>query len=1027
MHNIKAIETIDIQRLTSGQVIIDLSTAVKELLDNSLDSGAKQIDITFKNYGIDAIEVSDNGSGIAKDDFEYLGLKHYTSKISHFGDIETLETLGFRGEAISSLCNISKVEIITTDKGPKAYKLQFDSAGNLTEQQITSRNTGTTVNISDLFYNLPVRRKEFVRVAKRQFTKCITLLQSYCIINYNVRISVNNITPNGRKALLISTRLNSSLKQNIINVFGSNSSNGIDTIYLKLNLNSFKTQIFKHNGFEDNYLSNWDEIDYQIHLNGYISKSSFGCGRNSKDRQFIYINSRPVEYATVVKIVNEVYRSFNNVQLPFFILNFDINPSLIDVNLTPDKRMILFHNETYVIDVLREELTKYFYDQELQLPKNVIQKTLNDHFLESQELKSEFVEDEEEDTDKGIKDDSNYDGRETIDSFGHSNINSGLNVEIIGGTSLFEHENKQTNKVVTKRSTEDEDTAIEEERKEQKNQDKIAYGNESNEKSRNGSGYQDLSSKPNIEDNVKDYEFDNDENGYYGDDVLDVADEKSEQIEEHIKEVEKRKDREDDVSETTLKQSITLSRPSKKVKVGNKNDYPVAIDNLKQFKHGNIDLNIERKENIDDTNDKFDHSTIEMNIDGEPIYMRATYSTDNNGLVTLRDITDIDNEESVPLNETSNAEDSKRNDYTELAEYDDNSIIGNSSLLNETNVRISIPHSQQELHENVINRTLSSAHRYYSNFKDNTNSMEYPDDNIHKTNKDKDKTQILDTAIPLEKGIVKLAKPNKRVKQRPNDMLKTNMIETDENETKNINTIKDQDKIINDLQYLNLTVNKKEFAQMRIVGQFNLGFIIVTRKNIQDINVDVNSNNENDLFIVDQHASDEKFNFEKLTKETKIQTQLLIAPEIIELSVIDELIVMDNIPIFKKNGFKVQVKEDNPPGQKIVLISKPISKHVIFNTNDFQELIQLIKDDSGNVSQKLAHIHCSKIRSMLAMRACRMSIMIGKPLTDKKMKQIVGNLGTLNKPWNCPHGRPTMRHLMELKKFKNTFNDDYEL
>lgn len=1020
MHNIKAIHTSDVQRLTSGQVITDLSTAVKELLDNSLDSGAKQIDITFKNYGIDSIEVTDNGSGIDQQDFENLGLKHYTSKISQFDDIESLTTLGFRGEAISSLCNISKVQIITTKKGPKAYKLHFDHVGKLTGKQITSRNTGTTVIISELFYNLPVRRKEFLRVAKRQFTKCIILLQSYCIINHNVRISVNNLTPNGRKSLLINTRLNSSLKQNIINVFGSNSANGIDIIDIKLNLNPFKDQIAKQHRFDDNYLNNWDEIDYEININGYISKSSFGCGRNSKDRQFIYINSRPIEYPTIAKVVNEIYRLFNNVQLPFFVLNFEINPSLIDINLTPDKRMILFHNEKYVIDVLRHELSNYFHDQELQLPKNVIQNTLSDDFLKSQELKSEFNKDEYDTN----EDEMDMDNDDNFQKANYSSNN--LNIEILPGNSLLKHKELKLNGDKDFDISRVEEPQVQiynqiDDLKEATYQDQDKY-----ESSKYGSD-----SESNTCDD-KDSYYDNsnendnlssvDDHSKFYSKISGVVQNREEMVDHHASQDEEdEEDEEENVLRKSLNHSDTPLRPSKRQKKSNdhENNHFPAVNDLKQFKHGFTDSNIDKTDYSTYTITELDHSTIEMIIDGEPSYMTATYSTDENGLVTLRDISDDNNKENK--SEKSMNNENEQDEYHESNSF----AIGNSSLLNETNVRISIPHSQQEIHETIINRTLSSAHSFKSN--GNVSSDDDSNDNIY--NNSKDKSPILEITIPLDEGVIKLVKSDK-INIHSNDTSKMDEMKTSKSTPENITKIIDQEKLINDIQYLNLTVNKNEFTNMRIVGQFNLGFIIVIReKREQNDNgiIEACKKTGTDLFIVDQHASDEKYNFEKLIKETKIQTQLLIAPEVIELSVIDELIVMDNIPIFEKNGFKIKVKDDNPPGQKILLISKPISKHVIFGINDFQELIQLIKDDSGNVSEKVVHIHCSKIRSMLAMRACRMSIMIGKPLIDKKMKEIVSNLGTLNKPWNCPHGRPTMRHLMELENFKRTFKEDYEL
>ena len=218
---IKAIDITDINRITSGQVIVDLISAVKELIDNSIDSGADQIDLTFQNYGIESIECSDNGSGISEENFQTLTLKHYTSKLTNFSDIMNITSLGFRGEALFSLCNISKLSITTTQNGPKANKIEYDNNGKITSNNITSRNKGTTVEVQEMFKSLPVRRKEFIRTSKNQFAKCVTLLQSYAIINENIKFTIININNNGRKNIILRTNKNENMSKKILNLFGS--------------------------------------------------------------------------------------------------------------------------------------------------------------------------------------------------------------------------------------------------------------------------------------------------------------------------------------------------------------------------------------------------------------------------------------------------------------------------------------------------------------------------------------------------------------------------------------------------------------------------------------------------------------------------------------------------------------------------------------------------------------------------------------------------------------------------------------
>ena len=194
---------------------------------------------------------------------------------------------------------------------------------------------------------------------------------------------------------------------------------------------------------------------------------------------------------------------------------------------------------------------------------------------------------------------------------------------------------------------------------------------------------------------------------------------------------------------------------------------------------------------------------------------------------------------------------------------------------------------------------------------------------------------------------------------------------------------------------LSLKISKTEFEKMHIIGQFNLGFILVTR-------------NDTDLFIIDQHASDEKYNFERLQATTIVQNQRLVQPRILDLTAIEEEIILDNNDALLKNGFLVEISTtgDHPVGRRCKLVSLPMSREVTFDVTDLEELIALLADNPSPVNT----LRPSKVRRMFAMRACRSSIMVGKTLTMKQMGALVKRMGEIDKPWNCPHGRPTMRH-----------------
>jgi len=211
---------------------------------------------------------------------------------------------------------------------------------------------------------------------------------------------------------------------------------------------------------------------------------------------------------------------------------------------------------------------------------------------------------------------------------------------------------------------------------------------------------------------------------------------------------------------------------------------------------------------------------------------------------------------------------------------------------------------------------------------------------------------------------------------------------------------------------LALSVSKSDFSRMKVLGQFNLGFILAMRPGEPASKGLANGDRSSDeLFIIDQHASDEKYNFERLQEETVVQNQRLVHPKPLDLTAVEEELILNHPEALAKNGFVINVDQsgDKPVGRRCRLISLPMSKEVVFDSKDAEELLALLSDHAGSEVPRP-----SKVRRMFAMRACRSSIMVGKTLTTKRMQQVIRHMGEIDKPWNCPHGRPTMRHLYGL-------------
>lgn len=199
---------------------------------------------------------------------------------------------------------------------------------------------------------------------------------------------------------------------------------------------------------------------------------------------------------------------------------------------------------------------------------------------------------------------------------------------------------------------------------------------------------------------------------------------------------------------------------------------------------------------------------------------------------------------------------------------------------------------------------------------------------------------------------------------------------------------------------LNRHLTQQNFTEMQIIGQFNLGFIITKLGS--------------DLFLIDQHATDEKYNFEQLQKTTTLDSQKLVTPKLLELTTAAKSTLQEYEHIFTKNGFTFNHLQTD--GAPVYLTAVPISERMVFGKGDIEEMIFMLQEDASNATS----CRPSRIRDMFASRACRKSVMIGRALAKNDMRKLVDHMADIEQPWNCPHGRPTIRHLVNLDLIKDT-------
>ena len=316
-----------ISKISAGEIIENPASVVKELLENSIDAGAKNITVEVKNSPTDFIRITDDGCGFKADEIELAFMRHSTSKLSKIEDLEELTTLGFRGEALASISSIAKIRLLTKNSKDLAGTSSKIENGKIIEQSNVGMPNGSTFYVEDIFYNTPVRKK-FLRADNVEFNLIFDVIQKIALGNPQVSISYIR----DGKTLLNSYK-NSNYKNHILNVLGRE-------IATNLIENSFSSENYK--------------------IRAYFSNNKLF--RSSRNHQYIYINGRYVTNREISREIEKVYKSLIPLnRFPVFILFIDINSSLIDVNIHPKKHEVKLSNENNLIAILCEMVEEVLY------------------------------------------------------------------------------------------------------------------------------------------------------------------------------------------------------------------------------------------------------------------------------------------------------------------------------------------------------------------------------------------------------------------------------------------------------------------------------------------------------------------------------------------------------------------------------------------------------------------------------------------------------------------------------------------
>ncbi|KAL6902845.1 hypothetical protein GGI43DRAFT_402933 [Trichoderma evansii] len=930
MATIKQIDGRSVHQIQSGQVIVDLCSVVKELVENSIDSGATIIDVRFKNQGLDSIEVQDNGSGIAPANYSSVALKHYTSKLSSYSDIASLQTFGFRGEALASLCALSILTVTTCleQDAPKGSRLTFQQSGKLESTSVVAAQRGTTVSVENLFHNLPVRRRELDRNIKREWHKVIALLNQYACIQTNVKFSVSQQPTKGKRILLFSTKGNPSTRDNIINIFGAKTLAALIPLELDLEI--------KPSGTRRDVRSDEKLVSdgHGVRIIGHVSKPVHGEGRQTPDRQMFFVNGRPCSLPQLAKVFNEVYRSYNNSQSPFIFADVQLDTMLYDVNVSPDKRSILLHDQNSLLDTLRISLSQLFDCHE--------------------------------------------------DSI--SITTSAENVKLLSSQNRVT-KTEQPRQISKKLAPESSTAAASDPNSDYESSEPNSTGDsedsEQDEKTIPALGTRSVKTRP-LGNRMEKQRLDDGSETLTRANVIRSPDPGSSRQR----------------SATLVDRSPPHKGSSTAPSTQNTPSHNKASCDPNSIIHTQISTSSSTKSSDIPAVDAGGHSL--SNIISPP---RETNSFERT----------IDLENESPKSEILRSKLSVFNQTNKPSVHSEPSQLDLEAIVQPFP---HIPKKIKDVHND--DSTDLSSHDLQSLAVERVKSNSMPADDGSLTN-------ILRVGDITTESKVQSSKPARR-KEATTNLVQHLRLEREKFQlmrtahlprrnfsstytTQSASSVERIDASDAESK-LPLIIAKGDFSRMKIIGQFNLGFIIAV-KPARRMSTDSGGKHD-ELFIIDQHASDEKYNYEKLQNTTEIQSQRLVHPKRLRLTALEEEIILENSSALNANGFKVTIDTTGnfPVGSRCQLMALPLSREVTFKLEDLEELISLLGDKSAESSYIPRP---SKVQKMLAMRACRSSIMIGKAMTRNQMHSLVNHMGELDKPWNCPHGRPTLRHLSRLQ------------
>lgn len=905
---IVSLDELTINQIAAGEVIERPASVVKELVENSIDAGSTRITVEINNNK-DYIKIVDNGTGIPKEDMKNAFERHATSKLRNSEDLNHINTMGFRGEALPSIAAVSVVEMLSKIEDEPGNKLVI--AGDKVYEFVPAGvSRGTSITVSNLFSNVPARKK-FLKSDTTENRYIYEMLSKLALINNNISFT---LIVNGEKKL--STRGQGVLKDAVYDVFAG-SADALD----------FKKEM------EESLL----DVEYateNVKITGLVGKPELS--RSNRKNQIFYVNGRNIVDKNIIAAVDAAFKGrLMPGRHAFVILEIELDPSLVDVNVHPAKLEVRFKNEKEVFSGV----------------KSALEKALSTESRVGKELEKLAFSVE------------NNMGEEYLDKLEETRI---------------EKSPKQLRKeALEKLATKREDLNLIDQS--ETNEQKELFDEILERRQKYGAGYATKEARERYKEEIrKKYEKARQEIKNESKDintkglklVSDVIDEHEELKEEdkdivkeilEIGKVEEVKDKyKSDVEEANnrLKEIQNMSDTERQ-------EYIKQKINKYRNKKG-VSLKEDKLKNVQDENAQDETSSLYDNINNEKEVDLS--KLDSNEGEIEEDIKDIEEKLNVVKKYLEKEIENNNLDVDNIDDVSEEKII-------DTIEKLELNEDKEEyITENI--KKLDELEE--KEIKEADEAFEKLEGELKK-----DKSSNTDFSEMYKKAFGEEVFEVRQERQEEQNLLEQKIDGTEELSKAN-----------------NVSFFGNQKIQYKIVGVAFGTYILIEIGE--------------DLYMIDQHAAHERVLYEEIkaryNNDEVVETQMLLLPDIITLSHLEMEIVKENLDVFKKMGFVLEVFGIN----SIKLTGVPL-KFETYNTKEL--FLDILDEISGEENTSKKEVE----DNFLATIACKAAIKANMNMTNKEISVLIDKMLTLENPFSCPHGRPSAIKLNK-DKIERKFN-----